>query len=193
MLILELLWNVPGFSLSTPVPGQGGVDGAPKSLQRELSGSRRPTARSHSCWSHQWVAPGKCHSAVTAGSGLGDFVLFFPLQCWFSSFFSGTMGASSLPSFLISTPCWGCWGVRVPWLGGTRLGGAGPTQSVSDGPWWHLGYSPCPLLGAGDGRAAVDAFSLGNTIQPQQLLDKGRGFAGGGFSGGLCTTGSFFH
>lgn len=34
------------------------------------------------------------------------------------------------------------------------------------------------------GRVAMDAFSLGNAIQPQQLLEKGRGFAWKGFSGG---------
>lgn len=95
------------------------------------------------------VAPGKCHSAVTARRGLGNFVLFFPFQCWFSSFSSGTMGTSSLPSCLISTPSWGCWEVRLAGLDPLRAflkdqGGTWVTVSASCRAERELLWKPFP-------------------------------------------------
>lgn len=53
---------------------------------------------------------------------------------------------------------------------------------MDHGGTWAILCAPCWVQEMG--RVAVDDFSLGNTIQPQQLPEKGRGFAWRGFSGG---------
>lgn len=75
LLILELLWNALGFSLSVPVPEQGGVDGAPKALEREPSGSRHPQPF---LLEPAVGCPREMPQCSDCKSGVGEFCPFFP-------------------------------------------------------------------------------------------------------------------
>jgi len=175
-----------------------------------VQGSQHPTARSCSrrtrrgprCCPAGGSRAGRCRGAVTVRARPGEACPFFALLCWFSSFsstFSSKTRASSLPSVLLSALAPACWEV-LGGLGSQSGGGrppavpsdptplcqaggaarAGPTRGVPEGPRWH---SLSPWSGS-DGESGCGCLSLGNAVQPQQLPQKGRGFACRGFSGG---------
>lgn len=169
-------WAFPFFPWFTPVPEW--VDRAPKALKRNIR-LQTLTARSHSCWSHQWLPQGNAIVESLQEGDWGTLSFFLHFSVGFSSFSSGTMGTSSLHSFLISTHSWGCWGVRLGGLDplGAFLMDHGDTGGTVSAPC-------CGNLFLGKHHPASAAAGQGQRLCWGRIL---------WWPIGLCATGSFFH